>query len=104
MAKAKIFAGACGFATQVEAHMEGKACALRIESECAAIQRLAEQLVQVDPFKEISKRGEGPQTLSLGYKYCSHTACPVPSGILKAIEVAAGLNLPVDATIHLTKD
>jgi hypothetical protein len=33
-----------------------------------------------------------------------HPACPVPSGILKAIEVAAGLALPKDASIKPSKD
>jgi hypothetical protein len=104
MARAEIFAGACGFTTNVEARMEGKVCNLQIESDCAAIRRLAEQIPQVEPFKEISRRGEGPLILSQGYKYCSHTACPVPSGIIKAVEVAAGLNLPVDASIKVSSD
>ncbi|MFA5257197.1 MAG: hypothetical protein WC360_03520 [Opitutales bacterium] len=30
---------------------------------------------------------------------CTHTACPVPSGIIKAVQVASGLKPPVDASI-----
>jgi hypothetical protein len=29
-------------------------------------------------------------------KHCQHASCPVPSGIIKAIEVASGLALPKD--------
>ena len=31
-------------------------------------------------------------------------SCPVPSGIIKAIEVAAGLALPKDASIQVSKE
>jgi hypothetical protein len=107
MAKADIFAGACGFNTTVVATMDGagagSVCSLQIESQCKAIQKLAAELPQVEPYKEISARRAVPKTLEMGMKYCSHAACPVPSGIIKAVEVAAGLNLPVDATIKLEK-
>lgn len=84
--------------------MDGPLCRLTIESECRAIQKLAAELAEVDPFREISHRRDTPLTLQLGAKYCSHAACPVPAGIIKAVEVAAGLNLPVDAAIRLSKD
>jgi hypothetical protein len=105
VATAEIFAGVCGFTTRVEAHKnEDDQVVLHIESECQAIGRLAEQLTEVDPFREFTFRGKGPLTLQLGSKYCSHAACPVPTGIIKAIEVEAGLALPVDVTIKVSKD
>jgi coenzyme F420 hydrogenase subunit beta len=60
-------------------------------------------LTEVEPFQEISFRGEGPRTLRAGAKHCYHPACPVPVGIIKAIEIEAGLALPADATIKLSK-
>jgi hypothetical protein len=68
------------------------------------VKRLAEQLTEVDPYREISYRGEGPVTLRLAAKHLMHPACPVPSGILKAIEVESGLALPKDASIKPKKD
>lgn len=103
MAKAEINSGICGFTATVETRMEGSKCLISIQSDCDAIQRLGEELAEVEPFQEISFRGEGPDTLKLGAKHCSHTACPVPVGIIKAIEVAAGLALPADASIKLSK-
>ena len=103
MATAEIFAGGCGFSTQVEAEMQDKVCHLTITSECKAIQRMAEELTVVNPFQEISFRREMPQTYELGILYCSHAACPVPAGIIKAVEIAAGLALPKDVTIKLSK-
>ncbi len=102
MAKAEIHPGNCGFTTIVEATMEGKVCKISITSECKAIQRLAQELTEVNPFQEISFRREMPATLQAGAKYCSHTACPVPVGIIKAVEVAARLALPGEATIKIT--
>ncbi len=103
MATAIIQAGICGFTTTVEARANGSACELTITSECSAIRRLAEELTQVDPLREISYRGEGPQVLRAAAATCRHPACPVPVGILKAIEVEAGLALPADVTITLAK-
>ena len=103
MAKAEIHAGACGFNTQVEANMNGKSCLLQIESDCTAVQKLAQELVEVDPFNEISFRKQLPRTWEMGVKHCTHAACPVPAGIIKAVEVAAGLNLPLDVSLKLTK-
>jgi hypothetical protein len=37
-------------------------------------------------------------------KYCTHAACPVASGIIKAVEVEAGLALPGDVSIKISKD
>jgi hypothetical protein len=103
LAKAEITSGICGFRATVETRMEGRKCFVSIESDCDAIQRLNEELTAVNPFQEISFRGEGPQTLKLGAKHCYHTACPVPVGIIKAIEIEAGLALPTDAIIRLSK-
>lgn len=103
MTKAEIFSGICGFTTIAEAHTNGSHCTLSITSECEAIQRLAAELTHVNPFREISFRGEAPLTLQLAARYCPHTACPVPIGIIKAIEVETGLALPADVKIQLSK-
>lgn len=103
MARAVIQAGICGFQTVVEAHLEGDDCVVSIESECKSIQKLAGDVCRVDPYREITFRGQGPLVLLLAAKRCPHAACPVPSSIIKAIEVASGLALPADASIHLEK-
>ena len=103
MAKAEINAGACGFKTVVITQMEEGMSKISIQSDCKAIQRLGEALTEVNPYQEITFRREGPLTLLMAAQYCSHTACPVPSGIIKAVEVEAGLNLPVDVSIKLSK-
>lgn len=104
MSKATIEPGVCGFTTTVNVIAAGKRnCTVHIESECPHIQNLAAELSEIDPFKEISFRGEGPTVLKLGAKYCSHPACPVPVGIIKAIEIEAKLALPKNVQITLEK-
>lgn len=103
MAKAEVHAGICGFKTTIETQMNGKTCRVSIHSDCKAIQRMAAELNEVDPYQEISFRRSTPQTMEMAAKYCSHAACPVPSGIIKAIEVEAKLALPADVTIKIEK-
>ena len=102
MAKAEICSGVCGFVTIVETKMDGGLCNVSIQSDCPSMKKLSRELSQVDPFREITFRGEGPQTLQIAAKHCAHAACPVPSGIIKAVEVEAGLALPVDVTIKIS--
>ncbi len=99
MAKATINSGICGMTTTVSATAKGRGVFLEFESDCGYVQALAEELTEVEPFREISYRGEGPLTLRLAAQHLVHPACPVPSGIIKAIEVASGLALPKDAHI-----
>ena len=103
MATAEISSGICGFSATVKTEKEGSKVRLAIESDCKAIQDLAAELTEVDPFQEITFRGSGPRSLELGAKHCYHTACPVPVGIIKAVEIEAGLALPKDAVIKLSK-
>lgn len=103
MAKAEIHAGVCGFSTTVETKMEGKVCKVAIQSGCAAIQRMAQELTEVNPYQEISWRRATPQTMEMAAKYCTHAACPVPVGIIKAIEVESKLALPVDVVIKISR-
>ncbi len=103
MAKAEIFSGNCGMHTTVEATMDGNVCKLKITSDCAAIRKMAEEITQVNPYKEISFRRAMPKIHEAGHKHCYHAACPVPVGIIKAMEVEAKLALPTDVTIELSK-
>ncbi|MEW6403630.1 MAG: hypothetical protein AB1649_17685 [Chloroflexota bacterium] len=103
MATAEIFAGNCGFTTKVKAAMDGKVCKLSITSECAAIRRMAEELTEVNPYEEISFKRTMPKIHEAGHKFCTHAACPVPVGIIKAVEIEAKLALPTDVTIKLAK-
>lgn len=105
MASAVIDSGICGFCTTVRTTSDGaRTVRVEFETDCPHVAKLAEVLREVDPYREITYRGDGPLTLKLAAEHLVHTSCPVPSGIIKAIEVAAGLALPKDATIKPSKD
>jgi len=102
MAKANIEAGNCGFHTTVEAEVGDEyQVTLKIESYCKHIQQLAEDLKEVNALNEISFRRGSPEILAKGAQYCTHASCPVPVGIIKTVEVAAGLALPQIAKIEV---
>jgi hypothetical protein len=104
LAKCKIEGGICGFVTTVEAHQAGKRnIRLKITSDCPNVSKLAEDFVEVDPLDEIAKRANSTKTYEMASKHCPHSACIVPSGIIKVIEVAAGFALPKDAVIKIEK-
>ncbi len=103
MAVAEIHSGICGYVTRVETTLadDGQTVNVTITSTCPAVNKIAGDLAQVNAFREISYRGQGPQVLEAARRL-SHPACPVPSGIIKAIEVAAGLALPAPASIDIS--
>ncbi len=105
MARATIEAGICGFTTTVDARAatdDPRRVFLNIQSGCQAIQALGENLTEVDPFREFTFRNGNPLTLELAAEHCDHAACPVPAGIIKTVEVAAGLALPANVMITIT--
>ena len=102
MAQVNIYAGICGFRTTITVISEDKKnVQLKIESECSNFRRLETELTHVDMYAEIvSPIGTG-KTYEVFQKYCPHVACPVPYGVIKAMEVACGLALPCNATIEI---
>ena len=105
MTKVDVFSGICGFSTVIKAMKDGEQhIALTIESECEDVQALGDALDEVDPFQEMTYRGQGPRTLKMAQQVLPHPGCPVPVGIIKAVEVEGGLALPADATIKVSRD
>jgi len=82
--------------------MEGTSCALTVESDCELVRQLAEALESLDPFQAVGLSGRVSCVLEQALGLC-HAACPVPPAIVKAVEVAAGLALPADVTIALSR-
>jgi hypothetical protein len=101
-----VMSGICGMITEIRATSQDQTglVNLDINTRCESIQNLAGELKVVNPLEEISFKGEGPNTLRMAAKHCKHTACPVPSGIIKAIEVASGMALPKDAKIEVVQE
>jgi hypothetical protein len=102
---AEVSPGACGLVSRVKASSpDGTNVAIEIESACPRIQACAEQGMELDAFQELLRK---PLAQSLPVLWAAehglHTTCLVPLAALKAAEVAAGLALPQDASIHLER-
>lgn len=103
MTTVKVTAGACGFVTLVKAK-KGEKRTVRIEmkSDCEAVDDLAFVFEEMEPLgiKDImSTNPEKNRVLQSATEKLPHSACPVPVAIIKAAEVALGLNVPSSVTI-----
>lgn len=101
MTRVTINPGVCGFIAQVDVERidEGKVSVV-MESQCERIARLAESLKELSAWDPL-KPGPDSEVHRQAGNARLHAACPVPCGILKAVEVEAGLALPRDVDIRL---
>ena len=107
-ATAQVDGGVCGFQTSVTVSSEDiQHCAFDIQTDCETIQQLAGRLAQegsVDAFQEINPAAESVVITAVRatLKGCC-AGCAVPVGIFKAMQVAAGVALPKDIAIAISK-
>lgn len=100
-----VDAGICGFHTQIKASSEDdQHVAFAVTSTCPHIEAAARELGEVDAFSEIFCKPHETQTYEVLSRHIPHVACPVHSGVLKAIEAAAHLALPKEAVIRFVED
>jgi len=60
-------------------------------------------LVEINALDEIAQKAPSTKTYTVAAKYCPHCSCVVPAGIIKTVEVAAGLALPKDVITKMEK-
>ncbi|MCX5643703.1 MAG: hypothetical protein NTZ17_03315 [Phycisphaerae bacterium] len=105
----EIDAGVCGFKTSARASSEdNQQVVFEVTSDCENIRRLAAALKNresIDAYQEISPAAQSMlmQTVRSTLTGCC-AGCAVPAGLFKAMQVAAGLALPKDISIRLTKE
>jgi hypothetical protein len=96
---AEIDPGICGLMTKVTVEKTGKKeFSLRIESECEMVEKLGEKIQTMD-MMDVFKRILDNPVYREGSACLRHVSCPVPSAVLKALEIEAGLALPKDVKI-----
>lgn len=107
MVKVEINSGICGFNTVVHAEDKtGYKAIFHLESECPNWKKVDEILggkelnMMTELFKNRETGNLDSRVLEVSLKTIPHVSCPVISGLLKALEVSAGLALPRDATIQ----
>ena len=100
MTRVIINPGVCGFTTTIEVEKIDKSrLSCRIESECKTVAGLNEILSEINKWDVLKPRAESEIYLKLS-GHPLHLSCPVPVGIIKAVEAEAGLALARDVTIH----
>lgn len=104
MVKAEIDAGVCGLQTEVKVWGDMQKVNIEINTKCPNIKKFQEELKEADPMSIAFAKPLSNKVYELATEYCPHPGCPVPAGIIKAVEAAAGLALPKGATIKLSKE
>ena len=94
-----VQSGACGYTVTVTAERSGRgAIAVTLGTDCEMVKKMQEDVATLDRMATLADILNNPVYRSAG-KHLKHAACPVPAGILKAVEVEAGLNVSKDARI-----
>jgi hypothetical protein len=95
-----VEAGICGFTTTIEANKAGKLeVSVEVESDCEAVAEMDGELQNLGWMEALGQPGKSA-VWECACTHIRHPSCPVPMGILKAIEVELDLALPKDVVIH----
>jgi hypothetical protein len=99
MTKVIVQPGSCGFSVSIRADKgPGKVISVTMETDCEMVRKMAADIKTLDRFTPLAGFLTNP-VYQAAAKHVKHAACPVPSAVLKAIEVEAGMNVAKDATI-----
>ena len=105
MIKVEVFSGICGFTTHIQVEEKEKYVAMcKMEGQCPNCSKVAAILSEgpLNVMDELFRKGQS-KVLDACRANLPHVSCPVPAGILKALEVGVGLALPADASIKFIK-
>jgi len=104
LTKLIVNSGVCGFSVSVTAEKgKDRKIMIFLETECGMVRKMLEDISTLDTMAAFAGFTNNPVYRSAGRRL-KHAACPVPAGILKALEVEAGLNVPKDVSIIFIKD
>ena len=104
MTKAVVNSGICGFSVTVIAEKrEGKEIRLTLDTECEMVKKMAEDIASLEMMAVFTGFANNP-VYKAAARHLKHAACPVPSAILKAVEIEAGLCIPKDVKMSFIRD
>ncbi|MFC1920265.1 DUF6951 family protein [Chloroflexota bacterium] len=94
MTRVTVNPGVCGMVSTITVSKKDRwQVNLKIDSKCEMIIKIGEELAEMD-MRDAMKPQSESSVYKCASKVRSHTACPVPMAILKAMEVEAGMALP----------
>ncbi|HUX11630.1 MAG TPA: hypothetical protein VMW87_01305 [Spirochaetia bacterium] len=105
MTTVTVDAGICGFKTVIRVTSgDSQHATVELRTSCPNIKPMESVPLEVDAYVECFA-GIGESSIyETARTFCKHPGCPLPSGIIKGIEVACGLALPKDALIRVSKE
>jgi len=99
----EVYAGVCGHSAIIDVtKVDDTHVQVVITSACDEITAMNPDLARVQwkgKGHEVFKRMTESAVYQSAATHIRHTACPIPTAILKAIEVEVGIALPKDVTI-----
>lgn len=101
-----VDAGVCKMKTIITAKANDMGMVeLDIKSDCPDVLKMSWGLEPISPYAEVESEFYKSEIYKLAQNApLPHTACPVPSAMIKAIEVAGDLGLKRDVTIRFIDD
>ena len=100
MTRVTVDAGICGFGTTVEVSKTGRRrVSVVLSSDCEMVESMNGELQDLGWLEALGPP-MGSAVWECACEHLKHPCCPVPIGILKAIEVELELALPKDVVIH----
>jgi len=96
MRKIKVNPGVCGLESIITVNADSSGDTnIEVETKCPAVKKFIESLEQpVDGYTVVMREKPGTGEIYEAAANLSHAACPVPSALIKAIEVECKLALP----------
>ena len=96
MTRLVVNAGSCGYTVSIGVEKDtARKYRLDMVTECKHVRKLGETLTLLDRMDALKPISSNPVYIAAAASL-KHAACPIPSAILKALEVEAGLNVPKD--------
>lgn len=98
--KARVYAGACGFTSIIKVKRLDKVHVnVEIISACKMLREMNEDLKELDWRKNIFCRIVDSVIYKSASTHLKHTDCPVPSAIIKNIQMELGGMLPTEVNM-----
>lgn len=102
--RAKVYAGACGFTSVVRATRVGKKhINVKIISACKMLRNMNEDLELLDWRHDLFTNILESVVYKSANRHLMHTDCPVPSAIIKTIQIELDGMVPVDVSMKFEK-
>ena len=103
--KVCVDGGVCKMKTLITAKDNGMGLIqIDIKSDCPNVLKMSWKLEPMSPYSEVEAEFAKSEIYKLANDAVPHTACPVPAGMVKALEVAGDLGLKRDCSIKFIND